>query len=84
MVGSVEQGRGEFLFDQYSIDSFKVERNPECPTCGDLERAAGTVQIEFITRLTLVIATVRLLDPGSAMGSLSSFSPLRADPCDFG
>ncbi|MEN8740862.1 MAG: ThiF family adenylyltransferase [Phaeobacter gallaeciensis] len=36
--GDVEQGRGEFLFDQYSIDSFKVERNPECPTCGDLER----------------------------------------------
>ena len=36
--GDVEQGRGEFLFDKYSIDSFKVERNPECPTCGDLER----------------------------------------------
>lgn len=34
--GDVEQGRGEFLFDQYSIDSFKVGRNPECPTCGDL------------------------------------------------
>lgn len=36
--GDIEQGRGEFLFDQYSIDSFKVERNPECPTCGDLGR----------------------------------------------
>lgn len=34
--GDVEQGRGEFLFDQYSIDSFKVGRNPECPTCGEL------------------------------------------------
>lgn len=34
--GDVEQGRGEFLFDKYSIDSFKVERNPECPTCGEL------------------------------------------------
>mgnify|MGYP005850415929 CR=1 FL=1 len=34
--GDVEQGRGEFLFDQYNIDSFKVGRNPECPTCGDL------------------------------------------------
>ncbi|WP_203232280.1 ThiF family adenylyltransferase [Gemmobacter caeruleus] len=36
--GDIEQGRGEFLFDQYSIDSFKVGRNPECPTCGDLGR----------------------------------------------
>lgn len=36
--GDIEQGRGEFLFDQYSIDSFKVARNPECPTCGDLGR----------------------------------------------
>lgn len=36
--GDVEQGRGEFLFDQYNIDSFKVGRNPECPTCGDLGR----------------------------------------------
>ena len=36
--GDVEQGRGELLFDQYSIDSFKVGRNPECPICGDLER----------------------------------------------
>jgi molybdopterin-synthase adenylyltransferase len=33
--GDVEQGRGEFLFDKYGIDSFKVERNPDCPTCGD-------------------------------------------------
>lgn len=33
--GDVEQGRGEFLFDKYDIDSFKVERNPDCPTCGD-------------------------------------------------
>ena len=33
--GDVEQGRGEFLFDNYDIDSFKVERNPDCPTCGD-------------------------------------------------
>lgn len=32
--GDVEQGRGEFLFDNYVIDSFKVKRNPECPTCG--------------------------------------------------
>ena len=31
----IEQGRGEFLFDQYSIDRFSVERNPKCPTCGD-------------------------------------------------
>jgi molybdopterin/thiamine biosynthesis adenylyltransferase len=36
--GDVEQGRGEFLFDQYRIDSFNVGRNPECPTCGDLGR----------------------------------------------
>lgn len=33
--GNIEQGRGEFLFDRYCIDSFKVERNPDCPTCGD-------------------------------------------------
>lgn len=33
--GDVEQGRGEFLFDKYDIDSFKVERNPNCPTCGN-------------------------------------------------
>lgn len=33
--GDVEQGRGEFLFDKYDIDSFKVVRNPDCPTCGD-------------------------------------------------
>ncbi len=33
--GDTEQGRGEFLFDHYSIDSFRVERNPRCPTCGD-------------------------------------------------
>ena len=33
--GGIEQGRGEFLFDKYDIDSFKVERNPDCPTCGD-------------------------------------------------
>lgn len=32
--GDIEQGRGEFLFDSYQIESFKVERNPECPTCG--------------------------------------------------
>ena len=33
--GDVEKGRGEFLFDNYHIDSFKVERNSDCPTCGD-------------------------------------------------
>ncbi len=33
--GDVEQGRGEFFFDNYDIDSFTVERNPDCPTCGD-------------------------------------------------
>lgn len=38
--GDIEQGRGEFLFDRYQIDSFKVERNPECPTC----RGAAWVQ----------------------------------------
>jgi molybdopterin/thiamine biosynthesis adenylyltransferase len=31
----IEQGRGEFLFDQYSVDIFKVEKNPKCPTCGE-------------------------------------------------
>lgn len=35
--GDIEQGRGEFLFDNYSIDRFKVERNPNCPTCGDVK-----------------------------------------------
>ena len=33
--GDIEQGRGEFLFDHYNIDRFKVERNRKCPTCGD-------------------------------------------------
>ena len=33
--GEIKQGRGEFLFDYYNIDSFQVERNPQCPTCGD-------------------------------------------------
>lgn len=36
--GDVEQGRGEFLFDQYCIDRFQVGRNPECPICGELGR----------------------------------------------
>ncbi len=28
-------GRGEFKFDDYSIDSFEVPRNPDCEVCGD-------------------------------------------------
>jgi molybdopterin/thiamine biosynthesis adenylyltransferase len=28
-------GRGEFKFDDYSIDSFNVERNRNCEVCGD-------------------------------------------------
>lgn len=34
-VEDIKQGRGEFHFDRYNIDSFEVERNPKCPTCGD-------------------------------------------------
>ncbi len=33
--GDIDRGRGEFLFNHYDIDSFEVERNPACPTCGD-------------------------------------------------
>lgn len=28
-------GRGEFLFDTYSIDRFDVERDPNCKVCGE-------------------------------------------------
>ena len=35
--GAIDQGRGEFLFDKYDIDSFKVERNPDCTTCGEMK-----------------------------------------------
>lgn len=35
--GDIERGRGEFLFDKYSIDSFEVEKNSKCPTCGTSE-----------------------------------------------
>lgn len=37
--GGVGQGRGEFLFDKYQIDSFNVNRNPSCQTCGDRHEA---------------------------------------------
>lgn len=28
-------GRGEFKFDDYSIDAFEVSRNPDCEVCGE-------------------------------------------------
>ncbi len=31
-----QKGRGEFLFDNYRIDSFEVARNPTCPTCSSV------------------------------------------------
>ncbi|MCY4326894.1 MAG: ThiF family adenylyltransferase [Rhodobacteraceae bacterium] len=34
-LGDIEQGRGEFLFDSYTIDKFEVKRNPDCPACGN-------------------------------------------------
>ena len=39
----VENGRGEFLFDSYQIDSFEVERNPDCPACSQAERHSTRV-----------------------------------------
>ncbi|MBD5804507.1 thiamine/molybdopterin biosynthesis ThiF/MoeB-like protein [Azoarcus sp. Aa7] len=34
--GDSEGGRGELLFDNYRLDAFKVERQPNCPICSSL------------------------------------------------
>ena len=39
----VEHGRGEFLFDKYQIINFAVERNLNCPTCGQIESSVQNV-----------------------------------------